>query len=86
MSKRVAYVVCRECGGTGIGEMQEDDDGNPTYRADCGWCMGQRHICIDLDLDGGIPDGWREWNGPKIGEIPVNPLRLTYNQSTNGKA
>lgn len=68
-----ALVTCRECAGTGIGEMSEAG-----YRVACDPCLGAGHISVDRTKDGGIPDGyvpWREWD---LGDVPRNPLRLTY--------
>lgn len=61
-------MTCPACAGTGYGK------GVPV----CGLCLGQLHIAIDRTKDGGIPDGylpWREWD---LGDVPRNPLRLTY--------
>ena len=80
MSHRIAYVVCPDCAGTGIGEMQDAG-----YRAQCIYCMGQRHVCVNLTPTGDIPDGYREWNGPKLGALIPNPLRLTYAQAPEAK-
>ncbi len=73
MSQQTALVVCRACAGTGIGEQSEAG-----YRAACDPCLGGGHILIDRDRDGGIPDGYREWRGWELGQVPINPLRLTY--------
>lgn len=63
-----ALVVCRDCAGTGIGEMSEAG-----YRVDCEMCLGGRHVAVDRTRDGGIPDGYREWRGWELGPVPVNP-------------
>jgi hypothetical protein len=35
-------------------------------------------MLVDRDKDGNLPDQAREWKSPKLGPVPYNPLRLTY--------
>jgi DnaJ-class molecular chaperone len=65
---RIVLVHCPDCGGTGYGHN----------RPVCGHCLGQMHIAVDRTLDGGCPDGYREWRDKELPPLELNPLRLTY--------
>ena len=73
MSQTTALVVCRACAGTGLGH--HNDAG---YREDCGECLGQCHVAVNRERDGGLPDGETEWRGWTLGPVIPNPYRLTY--------
>ena len=65
-------VYCPSCGGTGYGKHQ------PV----CGECLGQLHVAVDRAVDGGCPDGFREWRDKELPPVRLNPLRLTYASET----
>jgi DnaJ-class molecular chaperone len=60
-------VVCPGCDGTGA-------IGDGLYG--CGECLTQGHIRVDLNRDGTVPKGLREWVDAEFGDIPDNPLTL----------
>lgn len=75
---RYCLVTCPDCAGTGIGDHVQDEDAPYHYRASCVYCLGQGHLNVQRLNDGSLPDQMREWKSPKLGPVPNNPLRLTY--------
>jgi DnaJ-class molecular chaperone len=47
----IVNVACPACDGSG-----SDPDGDV-----CPVCLGQRHVAVNPDTDGGIPSEYRAW-------------------------